>query len=166
MGLVMQARLTGEIEYTRSPGTTLKALREGVAPVLAEIGLHWHRKILPKHFTQRGAREYGYQRRTAEYRTNKRKYKGHSQPLVYTGELKRSLKRMAAFFTTKKGVKVRMRGPKYLHWNFTKHAKPINKPDEITRLSPKEKYRLAKRMRNAIVWRMNNTRKRETRTIR
>ena len=65
--------MVGRIEYTRSPGTTLKALRAGVPKALTTLGKRWHRGTLPKHATPAGAREYGYQRRTPKYEKAKRK---------------------------------------------------------------------------------------------
>ena len=145
----------------------MKTVRDGVKPVMRGIGKHWHDRLLGKHFTEKGAREYGYQRRTLEYRVEKRKTMGHSRPLVYTGELEKAVKRAYILASTKKSVKVKMKGPRHLHYNPPqKSGRPINKADELTRVSQKEITAIAKRFRDGVVTRMNNTRKRETRVIR
>lgn len=159
--------MTGRIEYTRSPGTTLKAFKQGVPPALTKLGRLWHRGTLPKHFTARGAREYGYHRRTLKYSKAKRKKLGHNRPLVYTGRLMRALTGAYVITTTRRGMRLKMKPPHYL-WKYpkTQHITPIIKADEVVAVSQTEIDKMAKWVHRELTRRMNHARKRETRVIR
>ena len=45
-------------------------------------------KILPQHFTEEGASEYGYEPRAPEYEARKLRKFGHKRPLELTGDTK------------------------------------------------------------------------------
>ena len=51
-----------------------------------DLGVWVHDTLMAKHFTQEGAAEYGYRRRSARYAKRKRAKFGHNLPLVYSGE--------------------------------------------------------------------------------
>lgn len=159
--------MIGRIEYTRSPGTTLIALRRGVPAALTKLGQRWHRGTLRKHFTPAGAREYGYQRRTRKYRKAKLKKLGHNRPLVYTGQLMRALTGSYVITTTKRAMRLRMKPPHYF-WKYKKspHFQPIIKAEEVLAVSQAEIDKMAKWLHWELTRRMNSARKRETRVIR
>ena len=48
----------------------------------------WYKTALPRHFTPRGASEYGYHARTSGYNSRKQKKYGHQNPLQFTGALR------------------------------------------------------------------------------
>ena len=52
-----------EYELERPKWMKAKVWRDLVKRAMFELGRYWHRAILPKHFTHRGAHEYGYQER-------------------------------------------------------------------------------------------------------
>ena len=83
---------------------------------MSEAGKLWHVDIRPKHFTNRGATEYGYRPRQGErgsggkfnssYTARKLRKFGHTRPLEYTGETKR-MSRIVRVVNTSKSVKLR-----------------------------------------------------------
>lgn len=91
-----------------------------------ETGRFWHRHILPKKFTPRGAREYKYEKRGGEdwkehwkgykstYTWRKRRDFGHVNPLEYTGDLKRAAMSIRRVESTSKGATIILTGlPSY-----------------------------------------------------
>ena len=81
-----------------------------------QMGVYWHSQFRPKHFTQRGATEYGYKPRAGQrgnerptfrssYTGQKLRRFGHTRPLVYTG-LSERLSRERKVRSTSKGVRV------------------------------------------------------------
>lgn len=86
-----------------------------------EAGDHWHEKILPKHFRQGAAAEYGYAPRSRAYMKQKAASKGHQRPDVYKGDLERQVLRLRdvrairARGESEGAVNVKLSGPRYLH---------------------------------------------------
>lgn len=84
-------------------------------------GAHWHERILPRHFDLSAKTTYGYAPRTAAYMRDKARRKGHQNPLVWKGDLQRSVLRMRDVSTVRArggdegSVNVRLSGPRYLH---------------------------------------------------
>lgn len=93
-------------------------------------GILWHKNLLNKHFTQKGAAEYRYQKRSWRYTKRKQKKFGHRKPLVYTGELKRHVKRVEDVRANSKGARVVLHGPRYLY----QYRKDLNAPDKAFEL--------------------------------
>lgn len=95
--------------------------REVSAEGWGKGGDFFHEEILPKHFTVAGAFEYGYQPRGFKYNKQKQASKGHREPLVYKGDLRRMLLRLRdvrahrARGSSEGGVDVKLSGPRYLH---------------------------------------------------
>lgn len=129
--------------------TTIRgsALRESVRDGLEAAAVHWHDKILSKHFTVAGSFEYQYARRTYAYSERKERTKGHRRPLVFKGDLERQLSRQREVTadTSTRGspsVKIRLSGPKYFH------MKPSpRQPDlaaEVSRVSERDERELAR----------------------
>lgn len=130
---------------TKHKLTSLQASRTGFSNVrkfkralkrgLEQMGLFFHDEILPKHFTVRGAKEYGYQRRqwttrgrrfsksqgrsirTGErpgYEQRKIRFKGHRRPLVWSGEAERMILNHAKVTGTASKVSVVVKVPPYM----------------------------------------------------
>lgn len=70
------------------PGITLKGreLNDMKREAWIETGNYWHANFRKKHFTHAGATLYGYAPRKKSYQTQKLRRKGHTIPLVYSGE--------------------------------------------------------------------------------
>jgi len=115
------------------------------------VGEDWHRRLRPKHFTNAGAREYGYQPRKGEagnqaakgfrrsYTGRKLAAKGHTRPLVWSGELEqlsRAKRIEARAFATRSKVRVIM--PLAGKANFRNPHSQIRMRDELTTISPGE----------------------------
>ena len=106
-------------------------------PAWEAVGAYWHRHMLPKHFTEQGAREYHYAKRTRNYQKRKRREKGHNLPLVWSGESRR-MSRTRNVKATFKGVKVLVRAPGLNRIRRSKSGKGINKRDELVRVTQRE----------------------------
>lgn len=122
------------------------AWNKKLTEVFRAVGRYWHEHFLPKHFTEAGAREYGYFARKGErlppgskayrrsYTGRKERRFGHTLPLVHSG-LSRSLARLLKLRVSSKGGRV------LLPTGFNrKHPKSrIVMRDEITRISTGER---------------------------
>lgn len=133
-----------EMKYTgATPGIVKKKLNEALRRAWLQVGIRWHRWMLPKHFTRAGAREYGYAPRSGEsgnatakgfrlsYTGKKLKAKGHTLPLVWTG-ISRVLADRRDITATSKGVKIKLPGQFARRGRYSK----IDMVREITAVSP------------------------------
>lgn len=94
----------------------------------------WRRSILPQHFTEQGARKYGFRTRTRKYRERKKREKGHSRPLVWSGESERRSRRARIRTTSKRGTAT-VNAP-----NLSRRPKGgrIDMRDELSRLTQQD----------------------------
>lgn len=100
---------------------------------------YWHRDILQKHFTSAGAIEYGYTPRKRQWRGSfkmsyigrKLREKGHTKPLVFSGESMALTRMRDVRATSKRGVCV-IRAPGF---NRRHPDSQVNMREEITRVS-------------------------------
>jgi hypothetical protein len=106
----------------------------------AEVGERWGERMRPKHFTHAGAREYGYEPRTASYRGRKRKAKGHMRPLVWSGTLESETEGFTTLPSTR-GAKVRVPGRALNLTNIPNSR--INIREEMSTVSRRERGELA-----------------------
>ena len=124
------------------PGITKKELPRIHRLIMLEVGMLWHQKMRPKHFTQEGAVEYHYKKRTEKYTRRKRTMFGHEDPLVFSGA-SRTLSANATIrpFARKAdgemvaGVRVSMPVKAF---NFIPKGGKINMVQEFKRVSPRE----------------------------
>ena len=102
--------------YERAPRGFGKEMPKAIAEALHEVGVHWHRHLLKRHFVRQAFLRYGgvYRPRTARYEQRKFRKYGHKDPLVWTGTLRRTLLSSAYIRATSKSLRVRMQGPKWL----------------------------------------------------
>lgn len=135
-----QTKYTGAV-----PGVGLKRRELNVIMKRAwyYIGVYWHRFFRPKHFTQAGAREYGYKPRRGQrgsgfglfkesYTGRKLKKWGHTNPLVWKG-LARDLTAIQDVRPTSKGVRIVMGAAQKLNWRHPKSD--IYMAEEMRRVS-------------------------------
>jgi hypothetical protein len=139
------------VERGATPGLLAKAHNEAAKEGWQETGRYWVANIRDKHFTQAGAREYGYTKRKGEgmvrgSKAYKRSYTGrkearfgHTRPLEFSGK-SRSLTRTARISGTAKGATVRMNAPAL---NFKHPKSQIVMRDELTRISQPEARELS-----------------------
>jgi hypothetical protein len=128
------------------PGVTLtrREMNRVLEKAWFQPGKNWAGNLRPKHFTKEGEQEYGYEPRSGEqqgasgkafwrsYTGRKLKEKGHTLPLVWSGEL-RDKARTSCIEATSKGVRVFLSEA-----NKAKFHNPKSKIDmraELTRVS-------------------------------
>ncbi len=158
-----------KVKYTGAvPSVARQALGRIKRESWRQTGEHWHGRYRPKHFRRSGAREYGYAPRTGEpgssnpkggYMRRKRREKGHSLPLVWSGT-SRQLTRLRDVRATSKGARVVMNAPGLNR----RHPKSrINMRDEMTRISVRERTQLTKVLDGGLDRRLRQIRTRRTR---
>ena len=109
----------------------------------AALGRHWQKHILPGHFKNSATRKYGYEARSGErgslagwqgsYTAKKLRKRGHSKPLVQTGESERRAM-TGRVIATSNSVKVTVPAPALNRMGPT----GIPMADEVTRVTPRE----------------------------
>lgn len=120
-------------------------------PSFYEVGKFWHEYVLPKHFTEAGAREYGYKPRSAKYTKAKVTFLKHNKPLVWSEELLNSTKKANIYATFKR---VRVTLPNARKANYRSSPNAPNMADELRRLSKNDIYGLAAVLNNHILKRI------------
>jgi len=123
--------IKGSVTYRRPKALSRKDIRIEVKAALREIGIEWHRQTLPRHFEENARTRYRYQQRSVAHRKRKLRIFGHQRPLVFTGTMAAAVKKIARIAPTSKGVRVVMKGPKYLY-KYVKKAGQPDKAKEIT----------------------------------
>jgi len=104
-----------EIYWDRPPEVEVREFIDAQIRILQEYGELWHDQALPKHFTEAGASEYMYGRRSKKYLEKKRR-EGKTNPLEYTGETRRSAYRSYQVRSDTKAMTVVLKGiPKYFY---------------------------------------------------
>jgi len=115
------------------------------------VGAYWHDHLHDKHFSQAGAREYGYQPRKGEtgnpdpygfwasYSGEKQKRLGHHNPNVLSGELQMfsQVYRVVATATSK-GSEARIVLPRAQKANLLGRYSKVNMRAELTTVSAQE----------------------------
>jgi hypothetical protein len=125
--------------------------REG----MRQQGVYWRDNFRAKHFTQAGASEYDYTPRQGDrgrpgphgfnrsYQGGKLRTKGHTRPLVFSGESEQLTRSPTIEATAKRGtarVSVRMRAYKL---NFRYRGSPIDMRQEMETVSDPETRQMA-----------------------
>jgi len=145
--------IRGSITF-KSHGMKGPELRAAIKEELSEIGLKWHRDILPGHFETWAAPKYHYTRRSAKYLKGKLRGRHGSRPLVYWGQLEAQVTRMAKVSSTSKGVKVVLSGPRYLYM-YRKGGERVDKAAELTATTQGEAKMMANLLESRMVKRLN-----------
>jgi len=107
------------------------------------VGWHWHKHMLPKHFTEAGAREYDYAKRTDGYMSDKMSKWGHQNPLSWSGDMEAEARSVSKtnVKSTFKGAGVVITAPRYLNQVY---GNGPNKALELSRVTQAETDELAK----------------------
>lgn len=145
----------------RPPEATVRQWRDLLKASHADMGQHWHQKMLPRHF-EPGARErYGYKPRTRKYaiRKNRDYTRGKATAasnvdLVYTGFLRRSLSTVATIRAFPTRVTIQMTGPRYV----TMRVHNSNQPDkaaEVTAVTRDEADELSALLAEGVTRRLD-----------
>lgn len=135
-------------EFGPTPRHLLKHERRIRKDTWLALADHWFREFRPKHFTHRGASEYGYTPRSGEgasgkafvrsYTGKKLKRFGHTYPLVWSGTSMRRAQ-MGRITGTSKYARVSMNVPAF---NFRPKFSSINMRAEMETISRGEAIEL------------------------
>ena len=156
--------IRGSITFKKPAAFSRKLTRQAVKASLGEVGLEWHRNTLPKHFEENAGARYRYQSRSPKHMRDKLRLFGHAKPLVFRGVLSAQVMRMARISYTAKGVRVTMRGPKYLY-QYRKDYKQPDKAKEITATTNGELRDIARSLHWKLRSRLSETVSTETTRI-
>ena len=122
------------VRYDIPPNTMKRSLNNAIKFTLQETVLWWHGQLFPGHFDPGAQNRYKYTSRSGKYKKEKRRKKGHADPLTFSGRMKRDLMRYARASGTAKKARVVMTGPQ--HINFQKSRKRSNKKiDKVRELT-------------------------------
>ena len=159
---MMEIRFIGTYTGPIAPGgKTGPIMRRIMKQVWEEVGVLWQQEMLPKHFTEEGAREYRYQPRTPKYMQRKMREKGHQDPLVFSGR-SRFLSKIPDIRPTSKGVRIVIRVPA-LNFRPKPGAPPMRQ--ELTRMSSNDRRRITRLMSRRSPELINEDKTRTTRQV-
>lgn len=141
-------------------GPRVKGLHKHLQYAYSHVANYWHGRILPKHFTQAGARKYHYYKRSGQrgsgtrvkgsYMQKKLRKHGHQLPLVFTG-LARMLSRMRNILATGKGARINIAvGDMLLNVKGRRRRE-----EEMTRVAPGELRDMARLFKKIVTARLN-----------
>lgn len=156
--------LRGTIVYKNSPEATTRELKRAAKAELAEVPQHWHEKYLPGHFKRENMSKYKMKERSESHNRRKRKLYGHSDPLVFTGDMKREVSRQIKVTSTSKGARGVLRGPRYLYQRRKKYNQP-DKAAEIVYATVPEVRDMSEFLDRRITARLNGMNKSETKRL-
>ena len=153
--------LRGTITFVGDADVTQKELRAALKPELEEVGKFWHDRLFPGHFRTGAAGKYKYAPRSFKHSERKRKRFGHSLPLVFTGDLREQVTRMAKISSTAKGARVTLVGPKYLYMYRKSYGQP-DKAAELTAVTKLEVRAMARLLDRRLTKRLNEVKQSRT----
>lgn len=126
----------------RGTGFTAREWREKIKAAWQHTGEFHHRVILKKKFRYGAEQEYGFKRRSAGYLRRKSRKYGHTLPLVFSGNLMRSVTRIVDVRASSKGASVILHGPRYLY-QYRRNLNQPNKAAELRAISQRDARLLA-----------------------
>lgn len=143
MAVLIRATITGEGLLSK------RAHNRVMTGVMGDVGAAWKKTMLPRHFRSGAATKYGYQRRTNAWQRRKMRSPVRASdahlPLVYTGTLRRMVKRDANVRAFPTRATVNLPGPKYLTSRPNPTGRGRNRPNmgnEITTVTADEVHEL------------------------
>lgn len=100
-----------------------------------DTAVFYHTKLRDKRFTEQHARAANYWARSKKYEQRKRAKFGHTRPLEYSGETRRSV-RQARLTSTSRGNRIRYPGARKL--NLRNPKSRIRMAEEFRRIPRRE----------------------------
>lgn len=138
------------------PGVSAREIGNQVRVEMREVGAKWHRDMLPRHFAYGADKRYNYQPRHVGTIRQKLRRRGHNLPLVDSGDMATQLRMGATITATtggkRPGVRVVMKGPKYLYM-YRKDYRQPDKAAEVRAVTADEVQELS-RLLEERVWRV------------
>lgn len=159
---MMNAQLDYKSAKLLHPGLGKRIFNNSVKATLATIAEDWHDEMLPRHFTEEGAREYGYYLRKGQgldrsgrafqrsYTGRKLREKGHELPLVFSGE-GRGLARLRKINATNKQASVVLPSK----FSFRNPKSRIDMRAELTATTQSEESQLRKTAQTRLAQLLN-----------
>lgn len=126
-----------KLTYSGMPAQTVREMQRHVQDAWHDVGVYWHDRFRPRHFTAAAWTLYDYTPRSKKYWWRKLKKTGQALPLVFTGEA-RSMSKSATITATPHGVRIAMPVQKLNFKPKTKGKKPPNMADELTQINSQE----------------------------
>lgn len=197
----------GVIQYRGAPHQKMRGFKSAVKAANIDAVEEWHEEYLPVHFTSSAPRKYRYAKRVGEgepetrvsrytipgnfrvrhsarnnaYYWRKKRQKGHTLPLVWSGRSKREMIRRIRVTGTSKSASGTMYPPRYFYM-YQKpgvyrvkggdgkrerviYRQPIDKADEATRITREEARSLASVHRVSLTSRLNKHNPRSSRKV-
>ncbi len=154
----------GKIIFKKPKAFIRKHIAATVKRMLGVVGLEWHRNTIPGHFDESASAKYGYRKRTVKHRQEKMRKYGHQRPLVFHGPLSAMVMRLARINPTGKGVRVTMKGPRYLHQRRKDQRQP-DKAAELTKTTNRELVAISSSLKKHIKAELRKTAAIETTKI-
>lgn len=137
----------GTIQYKDWPDLSKRAVRAAVRKELQASVEEWHDETLPKHFEYGAGSRWKYQRRDPRYLARKRRRRGHTRPLVFSGTLRKQVTRRVRVTGTFKKATGTMIVPPYLYKMVRRRGGTLS-PDkhaELIAVTESEVKKMAKR---------------------
>jgi|ERR1051326_609070 hypothetical protein len=144
----------------RPPEVFERAWKELTRAGFSEMGEHWHRVMLPRHFEAHARERYGYKPRTKRYaiRKNMAYAKGKAVAasnvdLVFTGLLRQSMQSVGTVRAFPTRATVSMTGPRYI----TMRPYQSDHPDlaaEVTKITEDEAQELSNLLNESVTRRL------------
>lgn len=82
-------KLRHKITYINDPEIQLRRFNRALGKAMRVAGNRALKRYVPARFSAVGSKDLGYKDRSRGYRSRKRARKGHDNPYVYSGEMKR-----------------------------------------------------------------------------
>jgi hypothetical protein len=147
------------IEFVGVPAMRTRELNNVVKLCWHTVGIHWHTKFMPLHFTSGAFTRYDYTPRSKKYWFRKLRKLGQALPIVLTG-MTRRLAKSATINATHKGVRIAM---PVSHLNRYKprtrgNRKAPNLVHELTQINAQEYRKLEGVMAKALKQNLNQSR--------
>lgn len=136
-----------------SPKGMLGKWRTFVKEEMQKLIFEWHQTTAPRHFTQRAASRYGYQKRKYKYARRKSRRGLAGQPLVYSGRSKKAILRTITVTGSYKQARGTIKNVPRYFWE-TPPGKP-KKGDELFAVTQKEADVMVELLNARVTRRMN-----------
>ncbi len=149
----------GTITYVGMDGMKKADIRRLVKQELLDSVDFWHSEFLPMHFKRGAKQKYGYKDREKRYNERKRRKKGHTRPLEFSGQMKRELLRRVRLTGTSKKATGSMSAPRYM---YKYQPGQPDKASEVTAVTQRELQQMAFQMDRKLQKKMNRNRKKRT----
>jgi len=133
------------LDTKRGPKQKVGLFNRAVDLAMRDGQKMWQSKILKRHFKPGAKSKYNYKYRSKKHMDRKRRFKGHSLPLVFSGHARDWFTRPSNFYVT--GTRKKMIGkfnsPNHVRYFWMTPAGHPNKPKEMKATNNSEDQKIA-----------------------